>query len=120
LAKFHLEWIPHTRPADQKSERIGYSRQLLVTLEQQSPMDFEYVITGNESWFYSDNRPDAPWAASRDELPERIKRQIDTGKCLISVQGTQKLIASDTKEPESQVAFALIVIRLGSKHLRSQ
>jgi hypothetical protein len=48
-------------------------------------MQFEYVITGDEFWFYSYNRPDAAWAASRDELPERIEGKIDTEKCLISV-----------------------------------
>jgi hypothetical protein len=34
--------------------------------------------------------------------------------------GDSKRIASDTKEPESEVAFAFIVIRLDSKHFRSQ
>jgi hypothetical protein len=48
-------------------------------------MDFEYMMTGDESWFYSYNTPDAAWEASRDELPERIKRKIDPRKCLISV-----------------------------------
>jgi hypothetical protein len=36
------------------------------------------------------------------------------------LEGTQKGIASETKGPESEVAFAFIVIKLGSKHLRSQ
>jgi hypothetical protein len=48
-------------------------------------MDFEYVITGDESWFSSYKPPDAAWAASRDEFSERIKRKPDTGKCLSSV-----------------------------------
>jgi hypothetical protein len=85
LIKFHLHWIPHSPTADQKSGRVGYSRQLLAILGQQQPMDFEYVITGDASWFYSYNPPDAALAASRDEVPERKKRKIDTEKCLISV-----------------------------------
>jgi hypothetical protein len=48
-------------------------------------MDFEYVRTGDESWFYSYNPPDAAWAASRDEVSERIKGKIDIAKCLNSV-----------------------------------
>jgi hypothetical protein len=48
-------------------------------------MDFEYVITRDEFWFYSHNPSDAAWAVSRDELPEWIKRKIDTGKGVISV-----------------------------------
>jgi hypothetical protein len=35
LITSHLRWIPHTLTADQKSERVGYSRQLLAILEQQ-------------------------------------------------------------------------------------
>jgi transposase len=85
LRKFHLRWIPCTLTEDQKSERVTYSTQLLATLEQQQPMDFEHIITGDESWFYFYNPPDSAWAESRDTLPERIRRKIDTEKCLISV-----------------------------------
>jgi hypothetical protein len=48
-------------------------------------MDFECVITGDELRFSSYKPPDKAWEASRDELPERIKRKIDRGKCLISL-----------------------------------
>jgi hypothetical protein len=48
-------------------------------------MDFEHMITGDESWFYLYNSPNSVWAESRDTLPERIRRKIDTEKCLISV-----------------------------------
>jgi hypothetical protein len=85
LVKCHLGWITHTFSAGQKSERVSYSRQLLAIVEQQQSMDFEYVITSDESWFYFDNPLDAAWAASRDELPERVKRKIDTGESQISV-----------------------------------
>jgi hypothetical protein len=85
LTKFHLPWIPHTLTEDQKSERVTYSRQLLATLEQQRPMDFEHIITEDESWFYLCNPPDSAWAKSRDMDPERIRRKIDTELRLISV-----------------------------------
>jgi hypothetical protein len=73
LIKFHLHRIQDTLTADQKSERGSYSRQVLAIRKQWPPMDFEYVITGDESWFYSYNPPDAAWAVSRDKLPEPIK-----------------------------------------------
>jgi transposase len=85
LTKFHLRWIPYTLTEDQKNERVTYSRQLVATLEQQKPMDFEHIITGDESWFSLCNPPDSAWAESRDTLPEPIRRKIDTEKCLISV-----------------------------------
>jgi hypothetical protein len=52
LTKFHLRWIPYILLEDQKTERVTCSRQLLATLEQQQPMDFEHIITGDESRFY--------------------------------------------------------------------
>jgi hypothetical protein len=73
LTKFHLRWIPYTLTEDQKSERLTYSRQPLATLEQQQPMDFEHIITEDESWFYLCNLSDAAWAESSDTLPERIR-----------------------------------------------
>jgi hypothetical protein len=48
-------------------------------------MDFEHIITGDESWFYLYNLLDSASAESRDTLPERVRRKIDTEKCLISV-----------------------------------
>jgi hypothetical protein len=85
LIKVHLHWIPEALKVAEKSERLSYSRQLLAILEQQQPMDFEYDIIRDEFWFYLYNRPEAAWTVSRYDLPERIKRKIDTGKCLISV-----------------------------------
>jgi hypothetical protein len=38
----------------------------------------------------------------------------------VMVSGTQKVIALDTKESKSEVAFTFIVIRLGRKYLRFQ
>jgi hypothetical protein len=35
LITFHLHWIPHTLRVDQKSERVGYSRQLLTIVKQE-------------------------------------------------------------------------------------
>jgi hypothetical protein len=52
-------------------------------------------------------------------MPSNTRSRVDVKKIVI-IEGTEKVIASDTKEPESEVAFAFIVIRFGSKHLRSQ
>jgi hypothetical protein len=48
-------------------------------------MDFEHILTGDESRFYLYNPPDSAWEESRDRLPEPIRRKIDAEKCLISV-----------------------------------
>jgi hypothetical protein len=48
------------------------------------------------------------------------RTETATFRKILGLSGTQKIIASDTKEPESEVVFAFIVIRRGRKHLRSQ
>jgi transposase len=85
LTKLHLRWVPHTLNADQKNERMSLSSQLLAILQQEQQIEFERVLTGDESWFFLYYPPDSAWAVSRDALPERVKQTIDTEKCLISV-----------------------------------
>jgi hypothetical protein len=42
-------------------------------------------VTGDGSRFLVYYLRDLIWEAPRDELPQRIKRKIDTEKCLVSI-----------------------------------
>jgi transposase len=74
LKKLHLRWVPHTLSANQKSERVTYSRLLAKALEKEQPNKFQRVITGDESWFFLYYPHDSACAASRDLLPERTSQ----------------------------------------------
>jgi hypothetical protein len=45
---------------------------------------FQRIIPGDESWFFRRYLCDSVWAASGDEVSQRIKQKIDTEKCLVS------------------------------------
>jgi histone-lysine N-methyltransferase SETMAR len=85
LKKFHLRWVPHSISSNQKSERVSYSNLLLAALEESRQTGFERLITGDESWFYISYPHESVWAASREDVPERLRQKIDTEKCLISI-----------------------------------
>jgi hypothetical protein len=48
------------------------------SLIEQKASGFQRMVTGDESWFFFDYSCDSVEAASRDNLPERIKRKGDT------------------------------------------
>jgi hypothetical protein len=85
LKRFHLRWVSHTLTINRKSERLSDSKLFLTALMEQKASGFQRIITGDESWFFLYCPRDSVWAASRDELPQRIKQKIDTEKCLVSI-----------------------------------
>jgi hypothetical protein len=63
---------------NQKGETVSYSKLLLMALMEQKANVFQKIITGDESRFFHYYPRDSVWAASPDELPQRIKQKIDT------------------------------------------
>jgi hypothetical protein len=85
LKKFPLRWVRHALSIDQKNERMSYSKPLLTALMEQKANGFRRIITGDESWFLFHDPRDSIWAVSRDELLQRITRNSDAEKCLVSI-----------------------------------
>jgi hypothetical protein len=83
--KRHLCWVPHVLSINQKNERVSDSNPLWTSLMEHRAADFERASTGDEPSFVLDCLRDSIWAASRDELPQRIKQKIDTEKCWASI-----------------------------------
>jgi hypothetical protein len=52
LEKFNLGYVPHSLAAGQKRSRVELSRGLLQILEQDQQYEFEYILIGDESWFF--------------------------------------------------------------------
>jgi hypothetical protein len=52
VEKFNLCYIPHSLETDQKRLRVELSPQLLQIPEQDQQREFEYMLTGDESWFF--------------------------------------------------------------------
>jgi hypothetical protein len=77
--------VPHAQSIDQKSERISYSKLLLIALMEQKASGFQRIIIADESKFFLDYPRDSVWATSGNEVPQRIKQKIDAEKCLVSL-----------------------------------
>jgi hypothetical protein len=52
---------------------------------EQNVNGFQQIVTGDESWFFFYYPCDSGSAASRDELPQRIKQKINMENCLVSI-----------------------------------
>jgi hypothetical protein len=56
-----------------------------MSLTKQKASGFQRIITEDESRFFLYHPRVSVWAASRDELLQRIKQITDTEKCLVSI-----------------------------------
>jgi hypothetical protein len=60
------------------------------------------IMTGDESSFFLYDPHGSTWAGSRDELPLRVKREIDAEKCPISVRWWVNGISSLVDVPKGE------------------
>jgi hypothetical protein len=67
--------------------KTSYSKLFLTPLIEQKTSGFQRITTEYESWLFPSYSCDSVWAASRDQLPQRIKQKIDAEKCLMSILG---------------------------------
>jgi hypothetical protein len=77
--------VLHALSINQKSERVSYSKLLLIALVGQKASDSQWIITGDESWFFPYYPCDSVWTASHDELSQRIKQKTTMEKCSVSI-----------------------------------
>jgi hypothetical protein len=59
---YHLRWIPHVIHDLQKAERVRCARIMPEALDVHARTNYQYLITGNESWMMSDQMPSKMWA----------------------------------------------------------
>jgi hypothetical protein len=78
LKKCHLRRVQYTLSINEKSKRGSYSKLLLTARMEQKATGFQRITNGDELWFVLDYPRGSAWAASRDELPQRIKQKNDT------------------------------------------
>jgi hypothetical protein len=43
------------------------------------------LVTGGESWFTLEFQHSAKWSVSRDEMPQKVRQQIDTMKFMLTL-----------------------------------
>ena len=88
LKKLHLRWIPSTLTESIREKRILFSKKNLEIFES-SPSKLKNVLTGDESWFYLENKKmkknKKEWRNPND-VPSKIpKIKINEEKFLFSI-----------------------------------
>jgi hypothetical protein len=77
LEKFNLRDVPHSLEADQKRSRVEFSRKVLQILEQDQQYEFEYRLTGDDSWFFFEYFHHSCWAANPGHVTEIPNRKFN-------------------------------------------
>jgi hypothetical protein len=79
------KWIPHMLTNDLREKRITEADALFNVLKAQERIHFRDVITGDESWFYIQQKRPRMWVLTADNLPEIPKTTIATQKVMLTV-----------------------------------
>jgi hypothetical protein len=85
MKKFSLRWVPHTLTGAQKRDRVADSRRLLTALRADAANGFVNIITADESWYYWSYSHSSQWSTSRDLVPTRPIKKIDSKKSMFTL-----------------------------------
>jgi transposase len=80
-----LRWIPHTLTSELKHTRVTMCMQLLPKFRAHAHNNSHSLVTGDESWFYSEYVRTWIWTASDENVPEVANRTIATRKSMLTV-----------------------------------
>jgi hypothetical protein len=72
IKKFTGRWVPHELSATEKAKRVVDGRKLLEALRNDESQNFSHIMTGDESWFYSNYESPTLLARARDEVVPRV------------------------------------------------
>jgi hypothetical protein len=84
MQKFSLRWVPHELTVAQKGQRVADSRRLLQALRADAANEFGNIITADESWYYWSYEHSSQWSTSRDLVPTRTRKKIDSKKSMFT------------------------------------
>ena len=69
----HLQKIPHSLTDDKRSQRVNGATKILNMLEKAERSHNSNIITGDESWFFYTNEPDARWIIEGEEIETKVQ-----------------------------------------------
>ena len=75
LKNYSLKWVPHELTCVMKQKRKDEATNLLNVLMTESFNDFDFIVTGDESWFYLDYSPRTLWTISNENISERVEKR---------------------------------------------
>ena len=69
----NLRWVPHFLTPEQKRARVQLSKILIPIIKQEEATGFEFLLTGDESWFIYRYQYKCKWVVDVDDLEERVE-----------------------------------------------
>ena len=78
-------WVPHALTAAQCQKRVEDAKALLTTLETAKRRNFNFFVTGDESWFFYQSPVTGLWLPSSHPRPEAQKPSHYAPKTMITV-----------------------------------
>ena len=81
----HLKWIPHFLNPSQKVSRVQLSQSLLKVLQEASQSNYQFFMTGDESWFYLTTNHETQWLPLSEKPSKKIKTTIGVKKYMLTI-----------------------------------
>lgn len=80
-----LRSIPHLLTNEQKIQRVKIAKILLHNLSKEEATGYEFVLTGDESWFVHNYQQKEIWVMNGDNVPDRINDGHYTKKSMFTI-----------------------------------
>lgn len=80
-----LHWIPHSLSEQNKLQRVECCNQILKILQHQKMINWRYIITGDESWFFYHTPNGFQWIPEDEEVQEDIKNSSYSTKIMVTI-----------------------------------
>ncbi|MDE7383476.1 MAG: hypothetical protein K2M99_06280, partial [Treponemataceae bacterium] len=81
----HLRKVPHSLTDDKRSQRVEEAKEILRMLESAERSHNSNIITGDESWFYYTNEPDARWIIDGEEIETKVQDSQYKRKKMVTI-----------------------------------
>jgi hypothetical protein len=92
--KIHSQIGAHILSVEQKLRRVTEFKSLLTILANLAKENFQWIITGDQSWFAYSIESDAMFASSPAEVIPRVRSSVSCKKVIITFfQGKRQLIS---------------------------
>lgn len=104
MKSMNLKWVPHLLTHEQKENRVLLSMSLLGFLRKEEASSFEFILTGDESWFTYVYQHNKKWVIDNDELDEKVESSHYSKKTMFTIflngKGLQLI---DVKPPLTKI-----------------
>ena len=81
----HLRLSPHFLTEDQKKKWVKMAKNLLKNLKEEEATGFEFVMTGDESWFYYHYPQKEIWILNGEDVPNGHKNEPYAKKSMFTI-----------------------------------